>query len=231
MFGDEQMSDLITIYEEILCGKRRQFPLETWNQPDSQDVLIKLVKYVVLDKLSWNREHFCKNFCLKTIKSFKLNTGFDKVYNRNIYPLILDSFPEWDIKAWEMQSSRAPVGFWTLENAVSATKWLIEEKLRWDLDKVSKDISNAAFLNNNLGGMLRVLKINISLLVEQTYPEYDWTYLKERQGYKITSSQASKIRNLYNKGIYNQRQLAQKFNVNPSQVFLIVHNKSFKNIH
>lgn len=222
------MSDLITIFEEVLSGKRKQFPLETWNQPDSKDVLIKLVRYVVLEKLSWDREPFCKRFCLKIIANFKLNTGFNKVYKRNIYPLIIDSFPEWNIKAWEMQSSRVPVGFWTMRNAILATKWLIEERLKWDLEKVSKDLSNAAFLNNNLGSMLRLLKVNITLLVEQAFPEYDWTYLKERHGYKITFSQAMEIRKLYNEGTYNQRQLAKKFNVDPSQVFLIVHNKSFK---
>lgn len=224
------MSDLITIYEEVLSGRRIQFPLDTWNQADSKITLIKLIRYVVLEKLQWDREQFCSQFCLNIIARFRLNTGFNKVYKRNIYPLISESFPEWNIKPWEMRKSRVPVHFWTKETAIAATKWLIEEQLQWDLKKVSRDISRAYFFQHHLGGMLRIFQISIPEIIAAAYPGYDWTYLKERHGYKLTLSQATEIRRLYNKGVFNQCQLAARFNVDPATINLIVKNKSFRGV-
>lgn len=62
MFGGTHLFDIITIFEDILSGKRKQFPLETWNQQDSKATFIKLVRYVVFDKLHWNRKQFVINF-------------------------------------------------------------------------------------------------------------------------------------------------------------------------
>ena len=228
MFGGTHLFDIITIFEDILSGKRKQFPLETWNQQDSKATFIKLVRYVVFDKLHWNRKQFCNQFCLKTIIQFHLNTGFMKVYRRNIYPLISEALPEWNIKAWEMQKSRVPAHFWNNETAIAATKWLIEETLKWDLERVSKNMSRTYFFKYHLGGMLATINASIVDLISAAYPEYDWTYLKERHGYKLTFSQAMEIRKLYNDGTLNQRQIAKKFNVDPSQVHLIVKNKSFR---
>jgi hypothetical protein len=230
LFGGVFLSDLITIYEEVLSGKRKQFPLETWNQPDSKVTLIKLVRYVVLDKLDWNREQFCEQFCLKTIIRFHLNTGFLKVYKRNIYPLVSDALPEWSIKAWEMQNSRVPARFWNKETLIAATKWLIEEKLKWDLKRVSKEISRTYFFKYHLSGMLVGMNMSAAECICAAYPNHDWTYLKERCGYKLTSSQALEIRRLYSECVFNQRQLAVKFNADPATISLIVNNKSFKQL-
>lgn len=216
------------MYEAVLNNELSRFPLSTWDHSDSKDTLIKLTRYLVLDKFKWNRNQFCENFCLTIIAKYKLNGGFGKLYQRNIYPYITDCFPEWEIKEWELKKSRVPVNFWDEDNAISACKWLIEEKLKWSLDEVSKNISNTIFRNNNLDGMLRTLKLPITELITKAYPDHDWTYLKERQGYKITSKQANEIRKMYQEG-YNQRELSRKYKCNPVTIFNIVHNKTFKN--
>ncbi len=102
------------------------------------------------------------------------------------------------------------------------------EQLGWTLDKVQKEISNSTFLNNNLGGMLRTLKIGAAEAVAMAYPNHNWSYLIDRGGYVLTKVQAQEIRKLYASGIINQRQIAIKYNVSPSQVNLIVKNKVFK---
>lgn len=222
------VKNIYEIYEEVLSGKRIQFPLHTWNhKSESKRTLIKLIRYVVFDKLQWDRKQFCDNFCLDIIIKFKLNTGFMKVYNRNIHPLISDCFPEWEIKVWELRNSRVPRGYWTKENAVKATKWLIEDRLKWDLEKVSREISFSYFLNNNLSGMLRILNISVAEAIINAYPNYNWDYLKERKGYKITLKQSQEIRELYKKG-YSQRAISRMYNCNPTTIFYIVHNKAFK---
>lgn len=88
---------------------------------------------------------------MKVIIDWKLNTGFHRIYNWNIYPLILDAFPLWDIKPWELKRSRVPRSYWTNEAAAEATKWLIEENLDWSLEQVSRQLAKSSFFKNNLG--------------------------------------------------------------------------------
>lgn len=219
----------IDIFEDVLHGKLIRFPIGTWYYKDNKEILISLVRYVVLDKLKWNRDEFCQKFCLKVIKQYKLNGGFAKVYKRNIYPLVTDSFPEWDIKPWEMESSRVPIYYWTKETAAEATKWLIETRLKWSLEKVSKNISNSTFLNNGLGGMLRTMKLSVPELVGLAYPNYDWDYLKNRRGYVLTIDQVREIRRLHSEG-YSLHEMSRIYSCDVVLIFNVVHCITFKDI-
>lgn len=225
-----KVKDIYTIYEEVLSGELRQFPQKTWTHPrESKDTLLKLVRYLVHERFRWNRQQFCDNFCYKIIIKFRLNTGFHNIYSRNIFPLITDAFLEWDVKAWELKKSRVPADFWIVETAVEATKWLVEERLAWSLDKVQTDISNSYFLNNNLGGMLRTMKFGAVDSIVLAYPDHDWTYLIERAGYKLTKAQVKEIRQIHASGLMNQRQIAKVFDVSPAQINLIIKRKVFQN--
>ncbi|MFJ3388806.1 DUF4046 domain-containing protein [Lysinibacillus sp. NPDC086135] len=223
-----EMKSIFEIYEEVLNNELSRFPLFTWDQIDSKDTLIKLTRYLVLDKFEWDRNQFCENFCIAVIYKYRLNGGLAKLYQKNIYPYVVESFPEWEIKEWEMKKSRVPVGFWNKENAVAACKWLIEEELQWNLEKVSRDISNSTFHKNNLGGMLRTLGMNASEIIEMTYPEYDWAYLKERNGNSVTLRQVKDIKKMYEDG-YSQRELSRLYKCDPVVIFNIVHEKTFRN--
>lgn len=103
----------------------------------------------------------------------------------------------------------------------------MEEKLQWDLNKVSREISNSFFHDKNLGGMLRKRKVGVAQMIMKAYPDHDWNYLKEREGYRITPNQAGEIRALHNKG-YNQRELSRMYKCDPVTVFNIVHCRAFK---
>lgn len=224
-----EVKDIFTIYNEVLNGNLSRFPLHTWNHPrESKETLIKLIRYIILEKNQWDRKKFCENFCYKIIVESRLNTGFMKVYSRNIFPLVTDAFPEWDIKAWELEKSRVPAYFWSEDTAAKATKWLIEERLEWSLDKVQNKISNTHFIDNNLGGMIRTLKIGAVDAVVMSYPHHDWTYLIDRAGYVLTKNDAQEIRDLYASGKISQRQIAIKFNISPSQIHLVIKDKIFK---
>lgn len=62
-----------------------------------------------------------------------------------------------------------PKNYWTLDKAILATKWLIDNVLNWDLEKVFKKITNIHFIENNLGGLLKCLNIGAKTLVKETY--------------------------------------------------------------
>lgn len=117
-----EVKTIFDIYEVVLSGMLIRFPLGTWDQSDSKRNFIKLTRYLIYEKLNWDRENFCNNFCLNIISKYRLNGGFGRLYSRNIYPMVTDCFPEWKIKAWEMRKSRVPEGFWTQAVAIEATK-------------------------------------------------------------------------------------------------------------
>lgn len=216
---------IFEIYDDVLSKRLKRFPLQTWDQADSRDTFIKLMRYLVQDKLNWDRSMFCSHFCLAIISTYRLNGGFGRLYQRNIYPMITECFPEWNIRAWEMKKSRVPEGFWTIKHSIEATTWLVEEVLQWDYEKVSREISNSAFHEHNLGGLLRIRNANAVDMIIEAYPKHDWSYLKEREGYRITPKQAARIKELHGKG-YNQRELSKMFQCDPVSIFNIVHKKT-----
>lgn len=217
-----QVKDIYAIYEEILSGELKQFPQSTWSLPEeAKSTLLKLVRYLVHERFQWDRQDFCNDFCLRTIISYRLNTGFLKVYKRNIFPLVTDAFPDWKINAWEMRKSRVPARFWTEKTTIEATRWLIENRLVWSLSKVQTNISNSHFLNNNLGGMLRTMKVGAVDSIVLSYPGHDWMYLIERAGYKLTGEDKRAIENLLKENQFNQRQIANAFEISPATVNLI----------
>lgn len=226
-----QNKNIIEIYNDVLSGKLSRFPLDTWtNEKECKTNLLKLIRHMVNERLEWGREEFCQSFCLRVIVKFRLNGGFSKAYNRNIYPLITDAFPEWSIRAWELTKSRVPAEFWTKETGIAATKWLVEERLQWSLEKVQSDISNSYFHKNNLGGLLRTLNTSAVGMILMAYPNQDWTYLKEREGYKLTKAQVRVIKRLLREGNHSQRKIAQMFDTEPPTINLIAKGKSYRDV-
>lgn len=58
------------------------------------------------------------------------------------------------MKPWDMIN--VPRSYWTLENAIIATKWLIEEHLNWSEKDVKEKISKKVFADAGLRGMLNI---------------------------------------------------------------------------
>ncbi|MEK4425845.1 DUF4046 domain-containing protein [Solibacillus sp. FSL K6-1523] len=222
------MSEVKTIYDiyhEILNGERKRFPEQTWNQTDSKETLVKLARYIMLDLLKFNRDDVIGQVTLVFLQKYRICGAMRKNY-ASTAAFIQDCFPEWDIKPWELRVG-VPKGYWNENIAIEATKWLIEEILDWDLETVQNEISNSYFYKNNLGGMLMTLKIGAIDAVVLTYPEYDWSYLKDRRGYKITPAQAIEIRKLHKEGV-SQHELARWFECDVVSIFCCVHRKTFK---
>lgn len=168
--------NIIQTYEDLLKGKIKRFPKGTWsdNKEENKRLFKLLIRHAILHIIKWDKENFCLKFCLKVIIKLKLNTGFYKTYNRNIFPLIEECFPEFQLQPWELKIVHAPKNYWTIEKAILATKWLITKVLKWDLERVKKEITNIHFIENNLGGLLKCLNLGAKALVKETYSSHNW---------------------------------------------------------
>lgn len=73
--------------------------------------------------------------------------------NNSTYAVLKLMYGE-NMKPWYM--TKTPRSYWTLENAIVATKWLIEEHLKWSEKDVKERISKRVFIDAGLKGMLTV---------------------------------------------------------------------------
>lgn len=100
---------------------------------------LKLTDDVLKEKLSAN---FLKENGLGQLLSYFKSSTF----------LLIDNAYPGKFKPWEF--NQVGPKFWTLENAIVATKWLIEEKLCLSDEMVKQQLSTQLFRDNKLAGML-----------------------------------------------------------------------------
>ena len=157
-FTDEQKG----IKEYYLCdvlqyGKR--FPMGTWIYFDVVDYNAAAIvtKAMIEDVLKWSEEDDVRKLNSKTFTDNKLGGMFDSVFNQSTYATINNAYPE-KYKPW--QFAKVPLSYWTKETAAEATKWLIEEKLKWSEDTLLENLSARIFIENGLRGMLNAVFVN-----------------------------------------------------------------------
>lgn len=115
------------IYQEILDGKRRTFPHNTWNEDINHELSKRVTQYLIEKVLEWEAEEIKKQWCKKLIIKYKLGGSLDIVYQGSPYAMLNDLYPG-KFKAWELQKSSVPLNFWTKEQGLEALRWTIEEK-------------------------------------------------------------------------------------------------------
>ena len=76
-----------------------------------------------------------------------------RAFNCDLYEAINHTYPE-AFKRWEI-GNHVRNDYWTKEEGILATKWLIEEKLNWNEIDIRKNFNKQIFVDNNLYGMLQ----------------------------------------------------------------------------
>ena len=70
-----------------------------------------------------------------------------------------------------MELELVPNKFWNEKTGIRATKWLIEEKLKWNEDDIKEKICIKVFINNGLNGMLQaVYHQSVWQAISASYP-------------------------------------------------------------
>ena len=168
-FTDEQKE----IKEYYLCdvlqyGKR--FPMGTWIYFDIVDYNAAAIvtKAMIEDVLKWSEEELLKKLSQKTFYDNGLRRMLHAVFANSPYAAINNAYPG-KYKPWQFE--HAPKSYWTKETAVEATRWLIEEKLKWSEEDVVKKLSQKIFYDNGLRGMLaRVFDGSPYAAINNAYP-------------------------------------------------------------
>jgi hypothetical protein len=222
---------LISIYEEILNGKRRSFPMGTWKiENGGQKNLLKLLRYLLLEKLSLTSEEIKQTPAIESIfEKYKLIGGLHLVYKgQSMYKCIMDAIPEWDLKPWELAC--APMRLWKDDkNVEAAVKWLLEEK--------GQPPCRASFVKYGLDKMVSLrFNGNTEEAIAIAYPDIDRVHIsaKVREMRSGVNSHVSKLSLEQLENLRNERErgstikaLGAKYGLSTGSVCRIVNNKSY----
>ena len=162
------VSDISKYYLEEVLAKGKQFPSGTWKCDEKYENAKNVTKTLIERVLKWTYEDIRNKLTLNTFKKYSVFGMLIKVFNGSTYLAIDNAYPG-KFKQWELPS--VPKNFWNLKTAGEATKWLIEEKLKWSDDDIKQKLSANIFIKNSLGGMLFILFNNSPYgAIENAYP-------------------------------------------------------------
>ncbi|MGU8987661.1 DUF4046 domain-containing protein [Clostridium perfringens] len=161
--------DAIDIYKLVLRGDLNKFPRGFWSNDNSvEDNAIKCIKWLIEERLKLTDEELKKNLSKKIFHKNCLTGMLLIRFNDSPYKAINAAYPN-KFKEWEFKHTSS--GFWTVDNGIRATKWLIEEKLKLTDEALKEQLSVKMFVSNYLGGMLNIcFKGSPYLAINNVYP-------------------------------------------------------------
>ncbi|WAH42039.1 hypothetical protein NZD89_00520 [Alicyclobacillus fastidiosus] len=151
---------------ELIKARKHVFVGET-----GRDMARKAVRWMVVDKLNYTLKDLHK-ITIKTFIDYKLGSVVNKIYRGSPWAAIQDAgfgpFHPWEIH-------QVPNGYWKGENgrihAITATKWLIEEKLRIPVEAIPSSVRSLHFKQNGIETMLKdVFSGSPYQAIEAAYP-------------------------------------------------------------
>ena len=161
--------EAVEIYKLVLSGAIIRFPKGFWMQPEAKQNAIKITKYLLENVLQYTDDDIKTKVDGYTFNNNKLNSMLNKIYNGSPYECINSVYPD-KFKQWEL--SNGPKNFWNKETTKEATKWLLEEKLKYTEEDIKTKVNYNTFKNNGLDGMIsRVFNGSVFECINNAYPD------------------------------------------------------------
>ncbi|WP_040210783.1 DUF4046 domain-containing protein [Clostridium polynesiense] len=146
--------DNLAIYDMVLYNRIPFFPPGFWrsmSMEEGREVSIKLLKYLIEDKLKYTMKETTKEISKEFIKNVKLWTPCKLYFGRSAVKYIMAVYPN-SFRAFEFEKCRTPQGYWnSRQNRIDAIRWLIEEKLNWNINDVKKRFYREIMVEYGLG--------------------------------------------------------------------------------
>lgn len=157
----------IEIFEMILSKQIKRFPPNFWKNDFSLDYAEELGKYVIEKFLNNDDVLILENYGNGFINKVHLHSAL-KLFNGCAFEYIDFLYPN-RFKAWQFKS--CPNAYWNSQTAIEATKWLIEECLKWDDYDVKTKVDSNIFNLYKLNGMLStVYNDSVFSAINTAYP-------------------------------------------------------------
>jgi hypothetical protein len=128
-----------------------------WGYDESNEYTPLLTRYLIENILNWTDDDIKEKLRKSTFRNNSLGGLICIKYNDSAFAAITAAYPEKNFHPWDFVN--APNDYWQREkgreNAIAATKWLIEDKLKWTEHDIIENLNQEVFVKNNLLGMLK----------------------------------------------------------------------------
>jgi len=139
---------IVEHFKRMLDGKEKKFPRDTWQYEKNA---IAIVRYLIEEKLEWTRKDVCNLLDGRIFDSHGLKAMLYICFGGSCYNALEAAYPG-EYNPWELV--RVPKGYWNVETGTKATRWLIEEKLKWSKKDVCQHLTYHTFRDNKMSSML-----------------------------------------------------------------------------
>lgn len=129
----------VEVYNMVLRGDAvKRVPQGFWQGKEGLENAKKLIKYLFEERLEWNDEQVLKNLSAKVFYDNRLGGMLQILFDSHPIEAYNFAYPG-KFKPWEFR--QVPANFWSRETGIAATKWLIEEKLKWSDNEVIEKLT------------------------------------------------------------------------------------------
>jgi hypothetical protein len=136
--------DDIEIYELVLQDRISNFPSGFWSNRsvnEAKTVAIKLLKYLIEERLKFNKEDVKRELSKKFLTKYKLHTA-SKLFGRSAIRYIICTYPEAQYQPWQFNHDNVPQSYWTQEsNRLNALKYVFEVEFQWSLEDIKEKLN------------------------------------------------------------------------------------------
>lgn len=156
-YSSEELFDMnpIDVYKIILNGNHnKRFPSGFWEDDDALNKASSIIRWLLESYLNLSRDEILEKVSTKFFIKYKLRGMVATLFNDSPIDAVMYSYPS-EFKVWEF--NKVPLNYWNLQNAIEASRWLIEDKHNFTLEDVRIRCTCAFFIENNLGGMLKTV--------------------------------------------------------------------------
>ncbi len=144
-------------------------PNNYWKGSNGKDNASKAIKWLIEDKLKWSMDDVRDKINFQIFTEHNLAGMIIYAFDNDMFKAIDYTYPN-TFKRWEI-GSHVKNNYWTEEKGITATRWLIEDKLKWSDEDIRKYYSRQIFKDNNLYGMLqRCFNNNPYVALDKAYP-------------------------------------------------------------
>lgn len=173
--------------------KRWEFQVE--NKYWTYETGIEATKWLVEEKLKLSDDELKDQLSKKLFLDNNLDSMLNYAFNNSPYNAINAVYPN---KFYPWEFKKVPRSYWTRENGIKATKWLIEEKLKLiDID-FKKNLTKQIFIDNNLHGMLIIcFRGNAGEAINAAYPNKYQQIIRKNRINKCKCKGKSKSKNYW----------------------------------
>lgn len=174
-------ADLLQIYNEVRNKIRNGFPRNFWKGEMELERAKILTRYFIEEILNWSQEDVRNHLSQRTFYE-NGSRALLRPFNDSVFRAIENAYPG-KFKKWEFRQNRMWKGHAGLKLAAEATRWLIEEKLKWPPEDVREKLCCDTFIINGFSGMLmECLNGSPYKAIENAYPgRYkEWEFSQNR---------------------------------------------------